>query len=225
MHEPHTVPLEKVLQSDWGGGKSPYAVSWGKLMMWLFILSDAFTFGGLLAGYGALRVSSRQWPDASAIFALHIGGKSVPLLLIALMTFILICSSFTMAMAVASAYKGQKQRTAKFLLLTILLGLVFLGCQAYEWSNLIHEGLRPWRAPQEAPFLGIAQFGACFFTITGFHGSHVLSGVIYLAIIALRVLSGVYERRGSYEGVEIAGLYWHFVDLVWVFVFTFFYLF
>ncbi|MCS7223795.1 MAG: cytochrome c oxidase subunit 3 [Armatimonadetes bacterium] len=214
------MKAEETLQAAWSGGRSPFAVSWGKLMMWLFILSDAFTFGGLLAGYGALRASSPTWPDASKVFALHIGGQDFPLLLIAIMTFILICSSGTMALAVHSGYSRDKKRTVLYLVATILLGLTFLGCQAYEWSKLIGEGYRLWHTPGGPP-----QFGACFFTITGFHGSHVLSGVIYLAVIAVRAGRGIYDQRGSYEGVENAGLYWHFVDLVWVFIFTFFYLF
>ncbi len=226
MHsEMQAAPLEEVLKSDWGGGKSPFGVSWGKLMMWLFILSDAFTFGGLLAGYGALRVTVGQWPDASEIFAVHIGGVKAPLLLIAIMTFILVSSSGWMALAVNAASQRDRQNTVKFLLLVILFGLAFLSFQAYEWSKLIHEGVRPWRVPNHPPFNGIDLFGACFFTLTGFHGLHVLSGVIYLSIIAARVAKGIYDRRGSYEAVEIAGLYWHFVDLVWVFIFTFFYLF
>ncbi len=211
---------EDVMRTAWGGGQSPFAVSWGKLMMWLFILSDAFTFGGLLAGYGALRVGSPTWPDASKVFALHVAGREFPLLLIAIMTFTLICSSGTMALAVHSGYHKERQKTVLYLVATILLGLTFLSCQAYEWTKLIREGVRLWHTP-----FGPPQFGACFFTITGFHGSHVLSGVIYLGVIASRVARGVYDRRGSYEGVEIAGLYWHFVDLVWVFIFTFFYLF
>ncbi|MFA0757213.1 MAG: hypothetical protein YPKNTGVA_002746 [Candidatus Fervidibacter sp.] len=227
MHsETQAAPLEEVLKSDWGGGKSPFGVSWGKLMMWLFILSDAFTFGGLLAGYGALRVTVGKWPDTNEIFAISLGGTKVPLLLIAIMTFILVSSSGWMALAVNAAYQRDRRNTVKYLLLVILFGLTFLSCQAYEWSKLIfHEGVRPWRVPNHPPFNGIVQFGACFFTLTGFHGLHVLSGVIYLSVIAARVAKGVYDRRGSYEAVEIAGLYWHFVDLVWVFIFTFFYLF
>ncbi len=225
MHaEVQATPLEEVLKSDWGGGKSPFGISWGKLMMWVFILSDAFIFGTFLIVYGAIRTSLGQWPDRGEVFALHLGGTKVPLLLIAIMTFILVSSSGTMALAVRAAYDRNRQRTVRFLFATCLLGLIFVGCQAYEWSKLIHEGLRPWAAPTEAPFFGIAQFGAFFFLITGFHGSHVLSGVIYLSAIAWRVAKGVYEKRGSYEAVEIAGLYWHFVDLVWVFIFNFFYL-
>ncbi len=223
--ETKVAPLEEVLKSDWGGGKSPFGVSWGKLMMWLFILSDAFTFGGLLTVYGALRVSSPRWPETEKVFALHLFGGEQPLLLIAIMTFILVSSSGWMALAVHAAYNRDRTRTVRYLLLTCLFGLLFLGCQAYEWSKLLQEGLRPWAAPAEPPFYGIRNFGATFFTLTGFHGLHVLSGVIYLLVVAWRVARGVYDRLNSYEGVEIAGLYWHFVDLVWVFIFTFFYLF
>lgn len=211
---------EGILQREWDGGRSPFAVNWGKLMMWLFLLSDAFIFGGLLTVYGASRLANPNWPDTGHIFALHLFGREIPLLLIAFMTFVLISSSGTMAIAVYHAHHRHRQQTVQFLLWTIVGGLIFLGCQAYEWSHLILEGVRPWSNPWGAP-----QFGASFFTLTGFHGLHVLSGVIYLGAIAARVARGIYERRGSYEGVEIVGLYWHFVDLVWVFIFTFFYLF
>lgn len=223
--EPQTVLLEEVLKSDWGGGKSLFAVSWGKLMMWLFILSDAFIFGSFLVGYGTIRLGSEKWPETEKVFALHLFGNEVPLLLIAIMTFILSSSSGWMALAVNAAYNRDKSRTVLFLALTCLFGLIFVGCQAYEWGKLISEGLRHWFAPEHPPFYGVKNFGACFFTLTGFHGMHVLSGVVYLAVIALRVAKGIYDRKGSYEAVEIAGLYWHFVDLVWVFISTFFYLF
>lgn len=225
MHS-ESVPLEEVLRSEWSGGKSPYGVSWGKLMMWLFIISDALAFGGLLVSYGMLRLAAGKWVDTNEIFALSIGGFKVPLLLIAVMTFILVSSSGWMALSVNSAHQKDRQNTVKYLLLVILFGLTFLSCQAYEWSKLIfHEGVRPWKVPSHPPFYGVQLFGSFFFTLTGFHGLHVLSGVIYLAVIAVRVAKGIYDRKGSYEAVEIAGLYWHFVDLVWIFIFTFFYLF
>ena len=124
-------------------------------MMWLFILSDAFTFGGLLAGYGALRVTVGKWPDTNEIFAISLGGTKVPLLLIAIMTFILVSSSGWMALAVNAAYQRDRRNTVKYLLLVILFGLTFLSCQAYEWSKLIfHEGVRPWRVPSHPPFNG-----------------------------------------------------------------------
>lgn len=225
MHS-ESVPLEEVLRSEWSGGKSPYGVSWGKLMMWLFIISDAFVFGGFLVSYGMLRLAAGKWVDTNEIFALSIGGFKVPLLLVAVMTFILVSSSGWMALSVNYAYQKDRRNTVKYLLLVILFGLAFLSCQAYEWSKLIfREGVRPWEVPSHPPFYGVKLFGSFFFTLTGFHGLHVLSGVIYLTAIAMKVARGVYDRKGSYEAVEIAGLYWHFVDLVWIFIFTFFYLF
>jgi len=206
--------------ADWSTDQPAFQVSWGKAMMWLFVLSDVFVFGTFLVGYMAARLSTpAAWPNTSEVFALHIGGASIPLLLIAMMTFILISSSGTMAMAVNFAYRRDRSKTALFMALTVAFGLAFVGLQAFEWSNLIHEGVRPWGNP-----MGAAQFGASFFLITGFHGLHVILGVVYLLIVAVKVASGAYERRGDYQNVEIAGLYWHFVDLVWVFIFAFFYL-
>ena len=154
-----------------------------------------------------------------AIFSLMIAGEHVPLLLIAIMTFILITSSGTMAMAVNFAYQRDRKKTFRLMMITAALGASFVGMQAFEWTKLIvDEGVRPWSNP-----MGAEQFGASFFMITGFHGLHVTAGVIYLFIIANRVRKGYYEKRG-YTIVEITGLYWHFVDLVWVFIFAFFYL-
>ena len=194
--------------------------SWGKAMMWIFLLSDTFVFGCFLIAYMTARMSTPvAWPNPSEVFALHIGGQDVPLILIAIMTFVLISSSGTMAMAVNFGYRRDRGKTAALMLLTALLGATFVGMQAFEWTKLIHEGVRPWGNPW-----GAAQFGSSFFMITGFHGMHVTGGVIYLTVVAWRVLSGFYDRKGTYETVEIAGLYWHFVDLVWVFIFAFFYL-
>ena len=123
-----------------------------------------------------------------------------------------------MAMAVNCAYQGKKAATFKLMLATALLGASFVGMQAFEWSKLIEEGVRPWANP-----MGAAQFGSVFFMVTGFHGLHVTAGVIYLAIVATKVKRGHYDKKG-YQIVEITGLYWHFVDLVWVFIFAFFYL-
>ena len=168
----------------------------------------------------AVRLTTIEpWPPTSEVFALHVGGTDVPLLLIAIMTFILISSSGTMAMAVTSGYKKQRKKTAFLILLTALGGLAFVGMQMFEWSKLIAEGVRPWGNP-----FGAAQFGSCFFMITGFHGLHVTGGVIYLFCIVFKVYRGDYDRADNYEQVEIVGLYWHFVDLVWVFIFAFFYL-
>jgi len=196
-------------------------VHWGKAMMWLFLLSDTFIFGCFLTSYMTVRISTTvPWPNPSEVFALTIGGVHLPLILIAIMTFVLISSSGTMAMAVNFAYRRNRGRTAVLMLATAAQGASFVGMQAFEWSKLIlHDGVRPWGNP-----MGAAQFGSSFFMITGFHGFHVTVGVIYLSIIAFKVWRGDYERRGNYHVVEIAGLYWHFVDLVWVFIFAFFYL-
>ena len=174
-----------------------------------------------LTSYMHVRMTTTDpWPSSSEVFALTIGGAHIPLVLIAIMTFILISSSGTMAMAVNYGYRRNRGRTASLMLITAAFGTVFVGMQAFEWTKLIvEEGIRPWGNP-----LGAPQFGSAFFMITGFHGLHVSAGVIYLTVVALRVWRGDYERSGNYEIVEIAGLYWHFVDLVWVFIFAFFYL-
>jgi cytochrome c oxidase subunit 3 len=136
------------------------------------------------------------------------------------MTFVLISSSGTMALAVNFAYRRDRRVTAGLMFATALLGATFVGMQAFEWTKLIHEGVRPWGNPW-----GAEQFGSAFFMITGFHGTHVTFGVIFLLVFAFKVLRGDYERRPEhYEHVEVLGLYWHFVDLVWVFIFAFFYL-
>ena len=207
--------------ADWSSDKQSFKVNWGKAMMWIFLLSDTFIFGSFLTGYMTVRLSTTvPWPDTGKVFALVIGGTEIPLILIAIMTFILISSSGTMAMAVSFAYRRDRIKTTVLMLITAAFGATFVGMQAFEWTKLIvEEGVRPWGNP-----LGAAQFGSSFFMITGFHGLHVTVGVIYLTTVALRVLQGRYERSGNYQIVEIAGLYWHFVDLVWVFIFPFFYL-
>jgi len=168
-----------------------------------------------------VRMSTRvPWPNPSEVFALSFGGEPIPLILIAIMTFILITSSGTMALAVNYGYRRDRAKTAALMFITAGFGASFVGMQAFEWTKLIvDEGVRPWSNPMGAP-----QFGSTFFMITGFHGLHVSAGVIYLAVVALKVLRGDYEASGNYQIVEITGLYWHFVDLVWVFIFAFFYL-
>jgi len=207
--------------SDWSADKATFRVPWGKAMMWIFLLSDTFIFTCFLTGYMNVRISSPvPWPNPSEVFALTLFGHSIPLILIGIMTFVLITSSGTMALAVNYGYRRNRARAAALMLITAGFGAVFVGMQAFEWTKLITEGVRPWTNP-----MGAEQFGAAFFMITGFHGLHVSAGVIYLSIIAFRIINGFYERRGgNYEIVEIAGLYWHFVDLVWVFIFAFFYL-
>jgi len=144
---------------------------------------------------------------------------NVPLILIAIMTFILITSSGTMALAVRYAHFKDKKKIFMLMAITAAFGASFVGMQAFEWTKLISEGVRPWGNPWGAP-----QFGSVFFMVTGFHGLHVTCGVIYLLIVATKILKGHYDKSGDYSIVEIAGLYWHFVDLVWVFIFAFFYL-
>jgi cytochrome c oxidase subunit 3 len=207
--------------ADMAADKQAFAVPWGKAMMWIFLLSDTFIFSCFLTSYMNVRMSTTEkWPNPSEVFALTVNGHHIPLLLIAIMTMVLITSSGTMAMAVNFGYRRNRAMTTKLMLATAAFGVMFVSMQAFEWTKLIvDEGVRPWGNP-----MGAAQFGSSFFMITGFHGLHVSCGVIYLTIVALRVRSGFYDRKGTYETVEVAGLYWHFVDLVWVFIFAFFYL-
>jgi cytochrome c oxidase subunit 3 len=216
--------------SDWSSDQVAFKrVPWGKAMMWIFLLSDTFIFTCFLTSYMTVRMSTTvPWPNTSEVFALTLFGQHIPLILIAIMTFILISSSGTMAMAVKFGYEKNRKTTTILILLTALFGASFVGMQVFEWSKLISEGVRPWGNP-----FGAAQFGACFFMITGFHGIHVSIGVVFLLIVARKVWRGDLDemrpgffttRRGGYEVVEIMGLYWHFVDLVWVFIFAFFYL-
>ena len=209
------------VSDDWASDKDAFKnVSWGKAMMWIFLLSDTFIFGCFLTSYMTVRMSTTvPWPLTSDVFALTVAGQHIPLLLIAIMTFILITSSGTMALAVNYGYRRDKQKTFWLITATAILGASFVGMQAFEWTKLIQDGVRPWGNP-----MGAAQFGATFFMITGFHGLHVSIGVIYLMVVAFKVKRGDYDKKGNYEIVEIAGLYWHFVDLVWVFIFAFFYL-
>ncbi|WP_338521493.1 heme-copper oxidase subunit III family protein [Pseudomonas batumici] len=215
------VPGWQGIANDWSSDRDAFKhVPWGKAMMWIFLLSDTFIFSCFLTGYMSVRISTTvPWPNPSHVFALTIGGAEIPLILIAIMTFVLISSSGTMAMAVNFAYRRVRTKCAALMLATAAFGVTFVSMQAFEWSKLIAEGVRPWANP-----MGAAQFGASFFMITGFHGLHVSAGVIYLSIVAFKVLRGDYERSGNYQIVEIAGLYWHFVDLVWVFIFALFYL-
>jgi len=183
--------------------------SWGKLGMWMFLAADAMSFGALLAGYGALRAGSTDWPVPANVLGIQ---------LTAFMTFLLICSSVTMVLALAGIQRGDMVALKKFLALTICGGLLFLGMQAYEWTHLINAGLgltgNKW---------GASLFGTTFFCITGFHGAHVTGGVIYLGTYLVRALMGRLNS-GHASQIEIAALYWHFVDLVWILVFTFVYL-
>jgi cytochrome c oxidase subunit 3 len=277
-----TLTQETASSKLWGGGRSPYGVSWGKMMMWFFLVSDAFTFSSLIIAYGALRHRFAEvWPTANDVFThFPFVHEHLPLAYVGLMTFILIMSSVTMVLAVDAGHRRDNKSVAIWMGLTIIGGFMFLGSQAWEWYNFISGtelgALRTptgemYRFPENAPSLhangaahppewalvgpdhkvitdkaeieriksistpfhganlveneyGHPLFADFFFFITGFHGFHVFSGVMINVIIFFNVLAGVYSRRGHYEQIEKTGLYWHFVDLVWVFVFTFFYL-
>ncbi len=278
----------------WEGGKPPFKASYGKLMMWYFLVSDAFTFAGFLISYGALRFSMPTWPEPDFVFASFPFVKAHwPLIFVTFMTFVLIFSSVTMVRAVQEGHRENRRGVVFWMFLTILGGATFLGSQAYEWTTLIahenvsvrqnpfgrhiadgvylnedgteakkpdgtpdtfhkgqsyllhtHEVRQPDGTMKEELLqrkvkyttgpdagrtgvqeLGPKAFGALFFFITGFHGFHVFSGVLFLSIIMINTASGLYAaRRNGYEMVEKIGLYWHFVDLVWVFVFLVFYL-
>ncbi len=300
--------LEQNTSSLWGGGRQPFGVSYGKMMMWFFLLSDALTFSGFLTAMGLYRFKYEEtWPVAENVFThfpfLH--GEH-PLLFVALMTFILIVSSVTMVLAVNAGHKMNTKGVVLWLGLTIVGGFTFLGSQAWEWYHFINgdkggvvledqtvmyftkvgsegeilsvyelvtgeekphgdhtefntadviaafglnedvtlrmpgkEKITYTREEAKAAMTnasliqgaamnvneyGNVLFADFFFFVTGFHGTHVFSGVVLNIIVFINVLMGTYERRGHYEMVEKVGLYWHFVDLVWVFVFTFFYL-
>jgi cytochrome c oxidase subunit III len=272
-----TIHDNETTEDLWSGGKEPFKASYGKLMMWYFLVSDAFTFAGFLIAYGALRFSNPSWPVPDFVFSTFPGGiHHAPLIFVTVMTFVLIVSSVTMVRAVQEGHRENKRGVVFWLFMTILGGAAFLGCQAWEWTTLIkgeHVSLQvnPFGTHTEAgvylegdghdikegdtfeagaPYLihqvdgefkhlkyrneagvvseqsfGPKAFGALFFFITGFHGFHVFSGVVFLLIIMLNVASGLYvKRKNGYEMVEKIGLYWHFVDLVWVFVFLVFYL-
>ncbi len=277
----------------WNGGRSPFNMEYGKLMMWYFLMSDTFTFGAFLISYGTIRVSQNFWPDPNVVFnALPgAGHANLPLAFVSVMTFILIVSSVTMVLAVHAGHHGNKKAVVKWMFWTIIGGLAFLGCQAWEWhhlitgthavlaegkleligqtmrenpwgklvegtavvdalkatshetvaaivhehhSNFTHEQLMGMSHEQLTGMLNVAElhvrekgpvaFGGYFYGITGFHGFHVFSGVIINIVMLIMAQKGVFQRRGHYLMIEKAGLYWHFVDLVWVFVFLCFYL-
>ena len=277
----------------WSGGKSPFNLEYGKVMMWYFLMSDAFTFGAFLISYGTIRFSQNFWPDPNVVFNAFPGAghANLPLAFVSVMTFILIISSVTMVLAVHAGHKGDKQGVIKWLAWTVVGGIAFLGCQAWEWHHLItgtHPTLidgsiqwvgqttrvNPWgdlagidevskalqnssqhslallaheqnHALVESELMGMPKeklismintadlhirtngpvaFGGYFYGITGFHGFHVFSGVCINIIMLIMTQKDVFQKRGHYLMIEKAGLYWHFVDLVWVFVFLCFYL-
>ncbi|MEQ1744527.1 MAG: cytochrome c oxidase subunit 3 [Saprospiraceae bacterium] len=284
-HESHTHDHQDNATANWEGGIVPFKATYGKLMMWYFLLSDAFTFAGFLIAYGSLRFSTPTWPEADFVFAsFPFVNAHWPLIFVTFMTFVLIFSSVTMVRAVQEGHRENRQGVVFWMFLTILGGATFLGSQAYEWTTLIvkenmtvsvnpfgrhiadgvylnADGTEaknpdgstktfakgdnyllhkhgdkfdvptvqykngPYGSEKRQAEFGPKAFGALFFFITGFHGFHVFSGVLFLSIIMINAASGVYAaRRNGYEMVEKIGLYWHFVDLVWVFVFLVFYL-
>ena len=216
-------------QKWWSGSKSPFNVEYGKLMMWYFLMSDSFTFGAFLISYGSIRFATNGWPNPNEVFRAFpgFGETNLPLVFVSLMTFILIMSSVTMVLAVAAGHNGDQKKVTFYMILTILGGLAFLSCQAWEWTHLrVDEGawwgVNPFHNADGTK--ATTNFTNFFFTITGFHGFHVFSGVVINVIMLIKNLRGDFVRRGHYLMIEKAGLYWHFVDLVWVFVFTCFYL-
>ncbi len=198
---------EVALTSAWSGGGSPFAIGSKKLGMWLFIISDALTFSSLLISYSYLRLANPDWPLPFPFFNAITFSTA--------MTVILLASSLTMVMGVAAAAQGERRKAVGWIVATMLGGALFCALHLKEWFHLIEEGVRPFSNPWGSPL-----FGATFFGITGLHMTHVAIGVIYLGIVA----TGFGRGKFSAEDVEVSGLYWHFVDLVWMFVFPLVYL-
>jgi len=196
-----------VRDSAWGGGVRPFATGSKKLGMWLFIMSDAITFAALLMAYSYVRVASADWPAPFEFYPALVKAT--------VMTVILLSSSLTMVMAVRAAKLERRHAAVKWLLATIAGGLLFVIIHATEWAGLIGEGVRLFHNPWGAPL-----FGAAFFTLTGLHMTHVFCGACYLGVVAGLIVRG----KLSSEDVEVAGLYWHFVDLVWMFIFPMVYI-
>jgi len=245
----NTISVRTESKNLWGGGVEPFKASYGKLMMWFFLMSDAFTFSAFLIAYGVIRFrhpafegsldnfsfSQNYWPLPEKVFdaAPFLHGVELPLVFVGIMTFILILSSVTMVLAVEAGHRMDRQAVEKWMLWTILGGITFLSCQAWEWTHFIigtdTGGILPdgsifYGANLHMNQYGPQDFADFFFFITGFHGFHVFTGVMINFTIFYQATVGIFEKRGHYEMVEKVGLYWHFVDLVWVFVFTFFYL-
>lgn len=202
-HAHHDGPV--VYNDEQFGKASP-----GKIGMWLFLVTDAMSFSGFLIAYGVLR-ATKEWPTpVKALGGVGLSG---------FMTFLLICSSVSMVLAIDACRQKNRQGMLNWLLATIVGGAAFLGIQAYEYTHLIHHMGMSFNSYAH----GTSLFASTFFSITGFHGLHVLSGVIYLIVMYILAYRGDFDN-GDYNMLEIAGLFWHFVDLVWILVFTFVYL-
>ena len=199
--------FEGIVESPWSGGHSPFAVNSKKLGMWLFIVSDSLTFSALIVSYAWLRLANPAWPRPFEIWPAI--AKS------SLMTLILLSSSLTMVLGVAAAHKGEIKKAVRYLLATMVCGLAFVLIHATEWVTLFDEGVTPWSNPWHVPL-----FGGTFFGLTGLHMLHVTIGVAYLGVIAW----GYSKGKWNADHVEVSGLYWHFVDLVWMFIFPMVYL-
>ena len=210
-------------------GPESLGVENGKIGMWTFLVMDAMTFAGFLAGYARLRwAPGSNWPDPYQTFGV------VGIQLTAFNTFVLICSSVSMVHVLAETMKGNMKRAQNWMIATICGGLFFLGVQGFEWTHLILdkwpyllelETWDPTKALEHAKHVGgdNFNFAATFFNLTGFHGAHVAVGVMYNFIMLLGLRSGKITQDNA-SLIEIAGLYWHFVDLIWILVFTFVYL-
>jgi cytochrome c oxidase subunit III len=199
--------FEGIVESPWSGGGSPFAVNSKKLGMWLFIVSDTLTFSALLVSYAYVRLATPDWPRPFEIWPAI--AKST------FMTFVLLSSSLTMVLAVAAAHRHDVKKAVRYLIATMICGAAFVLIHATEWVTLFHEGVTPWSNPW-----GVPLFGGTFFGLTGLHMVHVTIGVVYLAIIC----AGFKKGKWTADHVEVSGLYWHFVDLVWMFIFPLVYL-
>ena len=240
----NSVSVNTTNKDLWAGGAEPYKASYGKLMMWFFLISDAFTFSAFLIAYGVIRFrhpgyegtlsdfsfSQTYWPVPEKVFEAFpfFHGVELPLVFVGLMTFILILSSVTMVLAVEAGHRMDRQGVEKWMVWTIFGGLVFLGCQAWEWSHFIHgtdagsrllDGSIIYGANLELNQYGPPDFAAFFFFITGFHGFHVIVGTIFLAVCLWRGKLGHFNKDHHF-GFEAAAWYWHFVDVVWLFLFA-----
>ncbi|MGB6822945.1 MAG: cytochrome c oxidase subunit 3 [Candidatus Acidiferrales bacterium] len=201
------MDVDAVAGQAWGGGVAPFATNTKKLGMWLFLLSDSLTFSTAILAYAYVRLSSANWPRPFEIYPAIANAT--------FLTFILLSSSLTMVMAVAAAHRNEIKKAVIYILLTAVGGVAFVGLHMMEWFRLFAEGVTPWSNKWGDPL-----FGGTFFGLTGLHMLHVSIGVIYLCIVAL----GFGRRKFNADHVEVSGLYWHFVDLVWMFIFPMVYL-